>query len=289
MSEQQPSPTIDAAARVPFRTLALWSLLVAIASLTSLVLVASVRDADVLSVVAMALAVLAFVVQIIVFIVQTAEAGRQSREGQVLHGQLVALFSRIEERTQGTQVAVDRVNERLIEAVIGKATGEGLDRVETAERVVAAVSDPAVVSHAEAEPPDPTEFGFTWPPPLSPVVARRYRANALRWPPVPHLDEVKRTLDNLSPRARSSLFRLAADLIASTRDDATFGPGFSGTPPRELVEMGLVDVDGPHYSLTAKGRLVGRVATARGRLPEELSALQPYADEAQNVLASLPR
>ncbi len=87
-------------------------LLLAVASLTALVLVTSINDADLLSVVALALAVIAFAAQLIIYIVQPSEAAAESRRSLGLHTELNGLLAELRERTGTTQRSVDAINSR---------------------------------------------------------------------------------------------------------------------------------------------------------------------------------
>ncbi|WP_264032165.1 hypothetical protein [Cellulosimicrobium sp. SH8] len=277
-----------AAATIPYAHLALGATVIAIASLAVLVVVTSIRDVDVLSVVAMVLAVLAFVVQIIVFIVQTAEAGRQARDGQELHAQLVALVSRVEERTHGTQVTVDRMNEHLFAGLLGKSRSEGLDIAETARELASAVTAlPDSADNTAARGGSARSRGagtFTgYPPALSASEASRVRATLALWPNATDVDEIASRLASLAQSERYQLFRLAHDLWEFSEPGSHVGPGLRSMNSSRLVDLGLVALEGGVHTLTPEGVRLARVATAQGQLPPELGALRRFRDEAMDV------
>ncbi len=109
---------------IRWMSIAIAAVIVALASLTVLAVVASIRDADVLSVVALALAILAFVVQIIVYIVQSASATRQEVQMTEIYGRTLKALNAIEEKSEGTRRTVTTISDRLLDAAIGKAIPE---------------------------------------------------------------------------------------------------------------------------------------------------------------------
>lgn len=110
--------------RVTWKAVATGSIIVALAALTVATVTAAVKDADTLSVVALALAVLAFVVQLIVFIVQAAAASRQELQITEIYGKTLAALSAVEEKSEGTRQAVASMSGRVLDAAIGKAANE---------------------------------------------------------------------------------------------------------------------------------------------------------------------
>lgn len=109
---------------VSWKAVAIGATTVALAALTGLAVVATIKNADTLSVVALAVAIVAFVVQILVFIVQAAAASQQDLRAQELYGSTMSILSTIEEKAEGTRRDVSTINEKMLEAILGKAISE---------------------------------------------------------------------------------------------------------------------------------------------------------------------
>lgn len=107
-----------------WRSLAIWSVVVALISLTALAVVATVREADTLSVIALALAVLAFVVQINLYIVQNASAAEHAQRSGSIYSQTIASLAKLDAKSEGTRETVGQINDRLLEAILPKAISE---------------------------------------------------------------------------------------------------------------------------------------------------------------------
>jgi hypothetical protein len=275
--------------RLPLSALALGSGVVALASLGTLITVVAIKDVDALSTVALALAIIAFVVQLIVFVFQGIEANRQSHDNQELHSRLMTVVSQIEERTQGTQKSLDNMNDRLLEALIGKASNEGLppDSPEFAQ----VVTDGLSLNDASFRTTQPiTHSGY--PPPFEPDLARRIHHELETWPRPDELSEIRATLKDLSDSAIGKLAAYARDLLNNTEETNRFvGPGLTGSDSEEGVKQGLVEkIPGwSVYTLTPEGRRVGRVFTAIGEPPEgidDLLAMRDDVDEARAIRRS---
>lgn len=286
---------------VPLGVIAVGSLIVALASVATLIVVVSARGIDALSTLALSLAVIAFVVQLIVFIVQTAEAARSSRQGQELHASLMSLLSQIEERTQGTQASVDRMNTRLLEALIGKARGEGLEvgSTEFAERISSGMTGYLSTDSSAAVSPsaagDERRAFWDWPAPLPKSEALALHAELLRWPKAEEVGWIRSIIDGLDDRTLMDMRRLARDLKSTTSPNTTLGPGLSLEQSNALVQQGLAEkVPGwKLYTLSEKGRRVGRLFTAEGPPPDGLEELAELRDRINRLheerLASLSR
>lgn len=119
-----PESTKSGNASFQWRTLALWSFIFGLVSLTALAIVATIARADALSVVALALAVLAFVVQIIVFIVQGNSASQQAADAAALNAQTLRALAAIEAKSEGTRETVGIISDRLLDFALNKAASE---------------------------------------------------------------------------------------------------------------------------------------------------------------------
>jgi hypothetical protein len=261
--------------RLPMSALALGSGVVALASLGALITVVAIKDVDALSTVALALAIIAFVVQLIVFVFQGIEANRQSHDNEELHSRLMTLVSQIEERTQGTQKSVDHMNDRMLEALIGKASNEGLppDSPEFAQ----VVADGLSLNDLSFRTTQPiTHSGY--PPPLKPDLAREIHQELETWPPPDKLSDIRATLKDLSDSTIGKIAAYARDLLNNTEEtNRVIGPGLTGSDSEEGVRQGLVErIPGwTLYTLTPKGRRVGRLFTAIGEPPKGIDDLLP--------------
>lgn len=271
MSNSTPSSTVS----LSLRTIAVSCVLVALASLATLVVVVSVKGIDALSTLALALAVLAFVVQLIVFIVQAADASQQTARNQELHARMMSALAQIQERTQGTQQSVDRMNTRLLEAVIGKATGEGLvvGSSEFVDRLATGIGGQEAGSELWVHGDDKRASKQSrYANPLPSTEAQAIHLEMATWPERGQLDEVKSLTKDFSSWDWDALYRLAFDTYAFTRPYTAFGPGLEINVAK-FRELGLSEkLPGRNlYVLTEKGRLVGRLMTAQGEAPPELA------------------
>ncbi|MFI9642784.1 hypothetical protein ACIG87_22440 [Micromonospora sp. NPDC051925] len=110
--------------RLNWRDIAIWSMIISIALVAVISIVTTVKDADTLSVVALALAVIAFVAQIIVFIVQAAAANDQQMKAQEVYSQTMRALTLIEEKMEGTRQTVNTMNEQLLARVLNGSLPE---------------------------------------------------------------------------------------------------------------------------------------------------------------------
>jgi hypothetical protein len=109
---------------VSAKAVAIGAVTVAIAALAGLAVVATIKNADTLAVVALAVAIVTFVVQILVYIVQAAASSQQELRAQELHGRTTSTLSKIEEKAEGTRREVSTIRKEMLPALIGKATAE---------------------------------------------------------------------------------------------------------------------------------------------------------------------
>lgn len=265
--------------RLSYRGVAVAGLITGLASLVTLVIVVYLKDIDALSTVALALAILAFVVQLMVYILQTSQTTEQARQAGDLHARSMAILSQIQERTQGTQASVDRMNARLVEAVIQKygASGADMQSPETAREIAEVVS---AASSADAMGLD-TGFierdGMQFPPPLSPGRKRALR----RQIGTPLTDqeamEALSLIQSLGPTGKRVLIHYVNDLSRSVAPGMALGPGLPGSGPGDVEagKAGIIEkIPGWRlYSLTDKGVLVARAFITGPTNPEQHTAL----------------
>jgi hypothetical protein len=130
---------------ISWRAVAIAAAVIALAALSATAIVATIKNADTLSVVALAVAVIAFVIQILVFIVQAAAATEQGLRAQEIYGSTLKALAAIEEKAEGTRQAVNTISDRMLAAIIAKAVPGAVESgapvnsvdfsIEVAERV----------------------------------------------------------------------------------------------------------------------------------------------------------
>lgn len=259
------------------------ALLIALAALTTLVVVVAVQDADLLSVVALALAVIAFSAQLIIYVVQTADSATSARRALELHTELSALLSELRERTGNTQRSVDSINSRLLEAVIGKteSTAEASSPQEFAERVAETYASASRATHSAPGVTESDSDFPRFPEPLPEQIARPIHEYMSAWPSADETDDVEAALRAMSPLQLESLQGLAGDLWRSTRSGASLGPGLPAGakfPDPSITEK----VRGwKLQTLSPRGRQIGRVFTAQTDAPPWAAQLLAIRNEVE--------
>ena len=111
---------------IPWQRIAFASGLVAVASLATLVVVTAVRESDVLSTVALALAILAFAAQLAIAIVQSQAAVEQRGRLEEINGDTRALLADIRATTGGVLNTVQSQFERVLRHALGEAIPEAV-------------------------------------------------------------------------------------------------------------------------------------------------------------------
>jgi hypothetical protein len=278
---------------------ALGAVIVAIGSLGALAVVASVKQADTLSTVALALAVLAFVIQIIFFVAQAATNASDHREVQGINTDTARLLVELRTHAVDTNQLVSKQFDKLLDRFVLEAKSEGdLTSPEgdesrrevlaqlsvTAEnlRRGAATSGVLAESSRNEEEHDPrSALVQTWlhVANVGPRIATQRRLSA---------DE---KLQNLPPGAVDMLGRFAADLVMSIESGIPDGHAVDedNADAKILRRVGVLrpatddrlvsflDDDDRRrvlLRLTAKGRALSSLITARAVPAETLSALR---------------
>ena len=85
----------DGQLHMRWRTVALVAVVFAVAASVLAAIVSSIRNVDVLSVIALALAVIAFVVQIIVYIAQADATAKQQVQASEVYGKTISALTAI--------------------------------------------------------------------------------------------------------------------------------------------------------------------------------------------------
>lgn len=112
----------DGQFKANWRTIAIWLLVVTLVSLGTLSVVATVKKADPLSTVALALAVLAFAAQLVVSITQSQFAARQLAEAERVSNETRNLLTQL----SGTSEAMLANQKDLFERVLGHVLGDSV-------------------------------------------------------------------------------------------------------------------------------------------------------------------
>jgi hypothetical protein len=263
---------------VPLLGLAVASGVVGLTCLAVLAVVASIKNVDTLSTVALALAVIAFVAQLIVFVVQAGAANTQMLQSRQLHAELLQLLGEMGERARGTQAAVTVINERLLEAALGKAIFEtraaGLrpDVPEIARDVTSALEQEAGGARSGES--------SRWLPrradPNDAAIIRMLQS----FPEGEAAEAALARLELLLPSEMRILKTLAEDEVSSRSPGSVFDPGLTGTlaPSDTLRVEGLVtqlsDAGATGQSiivLTDVGRQAARLLVAEGEPPSNIA------------------
>lgn len=281
--------------QIKWRTVAVSSLIVVGALAVLLAVVASIRDVDVLSTIALGLAVIAFVVQIVVYIAQADSASRQQIQAAEINSRTIAALSTIEEKAEGTRSTVDRLHDRLLEAALRKAVPEAVateatpgseEFNETVSRMVRDIITSADSANVPIQQQTPQERVSTEDPTM------------LVLPNDEQLTAAVTAMKGLTGSQLSSLRRLARDQAATGGGDhSSIGPGLRTVNPyvvKELFDRGLIVrrkvrwVSAPVFQLTDLGKDAGRVLLAKdiSRASEEAKKIR---DDVANYEASLRR
>jgi len=99
---------------VSWRLIAGGSAIIAIATITALIIVSAVRKVDTISVVALSLAIVAFMTQIMVFITQTWSTSRLNAETR-------GFLAELRTRSLGTEAMLNRQVDKLTDDLMGRA------------------------------------------------------------------------------------------------------------------------------------------------------------------------
>ncbi len=269
---------------ISWQVLAVVMVLVTVSSLTSLSIVATIKDVDALSTVALALAVLAFGAQLVGSIVQGQTSTQQMLQSERLNAETRSLLSEVRVTGQEIRATQSGLVDRLMGHVL-QAIPEAVEEVAATQ----ADGDPAALGQALVQDlsqrlQEEVGRAFTAPLPhglASGVTSDDQRAIELLTT-FPDEDDGQRglaVLAELSPAAKAALrgwgrFELSrrrAGLAFGRRVDLEEDPSLG-----ELLQHGLLDrVDGAvalegdeqHLVLSEQGRGVARLLLARGERP----------------------
>lgn len=270
--------TTDAANfTVKAKSVAVVSALVAMGSLAALSIVVSVKDVDILSTVALALAILAFVVQIIVYVVQSASASQQLADARYLHGEMMSVLAELQTRSAGTQRSIESLQDQMINDLRRKAAGPDAEPLDahavTAVAVEAARSrlsgaDNADIAIARSQLDEATT---EYPGGPDAETAAAIVQELTTWPSVKEMEEKIAPLFESKDDHFLNALRWVVTDARNFVSSQSIGPGVDIANPSiaALVEEGLAEKI-PGWKLataSARGRDVGRVFTAPGPPP----------------------
>ncbi|HZO66232.1 MAG TPA: hypothetical protein VFB74_14605 [Kribbellaceae bacterium] len=270
--------------RVPWRIVALSSLLLNLVAIAAIATIANVQNADALATVALALSVLAFISQLIIYSVQTWQSGEQLRQAKELNAQTLGVLSDARARIEGTHKMVsDQYAELMhltalkarsvIEADIGASADRKVD-ASTVSRVI----DSFELAHERVHAGNAELIGnqrWSWPIP---------------WPT--SANEVRDALLSLQSVDKASWWSLIASIdtdILSQYTESTASLLFTDVSDTPLIKAGLVRSSQrpdnlPGVVITEKGRIVGRLWLAEWPPPSDYADLEADIKKLRNEL-----
>lgn len=274
-------------ARFKWKTLALWGLVFALVSLIALVVVATINEADTLSVVALALAVLAFVVQIIVFIVQGITSSQQASDTAALNAQTLRALATIEEKSEGTRETVVKMNDRLFEFAFNKASleAESSDAPQPALKVIARTKEILEAERKGAGVRPVKNVRHPLAPPRGAADEPSFQSfldSPLTRAEVKEVETVLESLDLDSNRLPAvGLMNLGKDLLSAERAGRVERAGMVAVSGAKMLHSnGLVKrvrvdwSDSPYFILTDQGRLAAKALLIDPAPPSEKIVLR---------------
>ena len=292
MASQQPSrETRRTHLVIDLRTIALAGAVLGIASLGTLVVVASLKNVDALATVALALAIIAFVVQLIVFIVQAAAANQQAVRAEELHGSMKEVLAEMREKLAGTHEAVSAINERMLTAILAKYLADVPGATaQTAEAMAGQIAPTleAMTTRTGDRSRDVPAFPARRPVPEDAAIVHQLRTFPAAGREQERALDALRSLDVVS---RHRLTQFGEDELRSRLLDeaGAYDPGLTDNLSSQLLARGLVaPVEEPDQrcggrqvlQLTPLGREVARLLTAPGKPPAYLATVPPLRPSA---------
>lgn len=232
---------------ISWPTLALTLGVATIASLGALVIIATVKDVDVLSTVALALAILAFAAQIIVLLAQSQSAAQQLAGSERVNAETRGLMAQIGVQSASLLANQSGQFDRVLEAALG---------TESVQRAVSAASpesesdgphseiDAEALSTALRWSVRGTIAGDSNDQPANPYAD--FVSELTSWPREEESEQALEVLRSLKPMQTALLVRRAQSDLRKARlglepmgwSDVNGKPGPSNTG---LVELGIFD------------------------------------------------
>jgi hypothetical protein len=260
---------------ISWRSVAVGATAIALSAAVMAAVVATIKKADTLSVVALAVATIAFLIQIIVFIVQAAATSQQELRAQQVYASTMKVLATIEEKTEGTRREVSTINERMLAAILGKAIPE-VAATSSGESFASALAQRTAQAAGQLHARNLNRVVSADPSPAPRRTGRMYS-----FPKPGELERVLPVIDGITPGAARDLAVLGSDYCLSDVVGG-FKPGLNlGNAPEvdELIAKRLLEIDPdgwdskPVHVLTPDGVVAARLLLANDPpvdLPEEV-------------------
>jgi hypothetical protein len=301
-SAEPPPPSVEAAKPPKIRTLSfevraswllLGAVLVGFGPLAALAIVASIKDADALSTVALALAIVAFAIQVLVFIVQTQATSQQMLQSERLNTQTRELLAEVNTAVVSTQTMVGEQFRDLLRAFVEGAsqtaaeTGK-FDPEQFEQRLMTNIQQATQrPPQVEQRPVETPKLPVRRARRQSAADKKRELAQLTEFPPEEEGKEIAAQLRELSPDALRRLQELGEDEISSREGGVYVGLADTLPADEDLDQLGLLkrarvsveDGVAEVKRLTDKGRLWASLLVATGDMPDYAEGLTPPLSE----------
>jgi hypothetical protein len=277
---------------LPWRTLAVASLLLNLGAIATVAVVASVQGADALATVALALAIIAFVCQLIIYSVQTVQSGQQLDAARHLNAATESLLTEARARIEGTNRMVATQYEEFLHLTVQRATseankeslsrGEGTIDIDVVEGAVRSVVEAAQVGGSDSAPQRAPQVNPTPTARELSASDRNGLASMAKWSAdLAEVDLQVKFVEGLSSGERYALFIDMHNYALSVLNG--YEPGILlGGIDRPLLAGGLVEEIAPEVEdgevkrrvrLTEQGRKYGPLLLAPWPPPSRYDAL----------------
>jgi hypothetical protein len=259
-------------ARVPWRNIAIGSMLLNLGAVGTVATIATVHDSNSLATIALALAIIAFICQLIIFSVQTWQSGEQLRQAERLNSETSGLIAEMRTRLEGTHQMVTSQYQELLHLAVLKADATDLKAgIVSAENPVTRATAAEIIR--EVLPAVETEHAS------SSSVDRNEVASLLVWP---QLQDTRRAFEMLHPLNDTELnsFMVNVNLDTLSRlvgtEPVSDKASFTDEP---LINFGLIAElpsdpgEKPKVRLTERGRVASRILVPSWPPPDSLNAV----------------
>jgi hypothetical protein len=153
----------DTSITVPWRTIAIGSLLLNLGTIGAVATIATLDRSNALATVALALAIISFICQLIVFTVQGWQSGEQLKQAESLNAETIGLISEMRTRIEGTHEMVSSQYKELLHLTTLKSVADAAStKAETngssGEVIAAAVAEAASSALQNSTVPTPSQI-----------------------------------------------------------------------------------------------------------------------------------
>jgi hypothetical protein len=280
---------------VQWRAVAITSCIVALAAIGALVVVATIKRADPLSTIALALAILAFVIQILVFVAQNWTTGAQMLQSQTLNTETKSLLVELRTSAQGTNAMLNEQFNKLLDRMlvttrtaVEEAGGDSVDVGRLRQRLASDLAPIWPTLTSVSVPPwvkdekGMEEHSHFHEKLLTETMAER-RKQLRTWPSETEVEQIIPIYHEISDEARDVLKKYAQDYYESLVPGGIPGmlePEHGDPAYSQLANAGLIvpipspfgdqEAGNAFYVLSPLGFKVGRLLIAHGPAPEYL-------------------